>query len=255
MTQMQTEAAIKILGIESSPRSKNSQALFDSLSGIMLQGILEIASESSDVTTERINLSACRLNPCRGCFSDMETRCHFLCDYYEDDFRWIARKMMAADAVVFATPTYMGGMSAVLKMFFERWISFKAPRVDSSKTNKSLEECFALMRELADGKRDISNPLQGKVGAVVVAGSEIGQANTIKDIMYILNLYGFILPPQGFVYHTGHSMQPLEDVRRCFFENSWLQATTVTIARAMVQLIRATKPQAWVQMQHTLESS
>jgi hypothetical protein len=105
------------------------------------------------------------------------------------------------------------------------------------------------------GNRNISNPLQGKVGAVVVAGSEIGQANTIKDIMYILNLYGFILPPQGFVYHTGHSMQPLEDVRRCFFENRWLQAATVSIARAMVQLIQATKPHAWVQMQQTLESS
>jgi hypothetical protein len=111
------------------------------------------------------------------------------------------------------------------------------------------------MSELANGKLDISNPLQGKVGAVVVAGSEIGQANTIKDIMYFLNLYGFILPPQGFIYHTGHSMQPLEDVRRCFFENRWLQAATVTMAHAMVQLIRATKPLAWVQMQHTLESS
>jgi hypothetical protein len=84
---------------------------------------------------------------------------------------------------------------------------------------------------------------------------KIGQANTIKDIMYFLNLYGFILPPQGFIYHTGHSMQPLEDVRRCFFENRWLQAATVTMAHAMVQLIRATKPLAWVQMQHTLESS
>lgn len=251
---MQTDAAIKILGIESSPRRKNSHALFDSLSGIMLQGVLEVAAESVGVTTERINLSACRLKPCRGCFSDMETRCHFLCDCHEDDFRRIARKMIAADAVVFATPTYMGGMSAVLKMFFERWISFKAPPVESSQATKSLEECFALMSELADGQRDISNPLQGKVGAVVVAGSEIGQASTIKDILYILNLYGFILPPQGFIYHTGHSMQPLEDVRRCFFENRWLQAATVTMARSMVQLIQATKPVAWIQMHHLIEN-
>ncbi|MFO7686101.1 MAG: flavodoxin family protein, partial [Desulfobacterales bacterium] len=151
---MQTDPAIKILGIESSPRRKNSAALFDSLSGIMLQGVLEVAAESAGVTTERINLTACRLNPCRGCFSDMETRCHFLCDCHEDDFRRIARKMIAADAVVFATPTYMGGMSAVLKMFFERWISFKAPPVESSQATKSLEECFALMSELADGRLD-----------------------------------------------------------------------------------------------------
>jgi multimeric flavodoxin WrbA len=250
---MQTDATINILGIDSSPRHKSSHALFDSLSGIMLQGVLEIASETAGVTSERINLSACRLNPCRGCFSDMETRCHFLCDCYEDDFQRIARMMIEADAVVFATPTYMGGMSAVLKVFFERWISFKAPPVDSQKATKSLEECFELMSDLTSGKHDISNPLQGKVGAVVVAGSEIGQASTVKDILYILNLYGFILPPQCFLYHTGHSMQPLEDVRRCFFENRWLQVATVSMARSLVQLVRATQSLSWEQMQHTLE--
>jgi multimeric flavodoxin WrbA len=250
-----THTAIKILGIESSPRRKNSPSLFDSLSGIMLQGVLEIAGESAGVTTERINLSACRLNPCRGCFSDMETRCHFLCDCHEDDFQQIALQMINADAVVFATPTYMCGMSAMLKLFFERWISFKAPPVDSRNVTKSLDECFVLMRELVNGRLDISNPLQGKVGGIVVAGSEIGQASTVKDILYMLNLYGFILPPQCFIYHTGHSMQPLEDVRRCFYENRWLQAATSTMARAMVQLIQATKPLAWDQMQHTLESS
>ncbi|MDZ7580018.1 MAG: hypothetical protein U5R30_05195, partial [Deltaproteobacteria bacterium] len=86
-------------------------------------------------------------------------------------------------------------------------------------------------------------------------GSEIGQASTVKDILYILNLYGFILPPQGFIYHTGHSMQPLEDVRRCFYENRWLQAATVNMAHSMVQLIKATKPLSWGQMPHLVESS
>ena len=67
---------------------------------------------------------------------------------------------------------------------------------------------------MADGTLKASNPLQGKVGGIVVAGSELGQDNVAKEIMLILNLYGFILPPQCFIYHTGHSMQSLEEVRR-----------------------------------------
>mgnify|MGYP001814488872 FL=1 len=249
---MPLQKSIKILGIDSSPRRKKDHALFDSLSGIMLQGVLDLAAESKDVSFERLNLSTCRLNPCRGCFSDMETRCHFLCDCFEDDFKSIVRKMMTADAIVFATPTYMGGMSAVLKLFFERWISFKAPPVDPRNATKSLDECFDLLKDLADGKLKISNPLHGKVAGVVVAGSELGQASTLKEIMYILNQYGFILPPQGFIYHTGHSMQPLEDVRSSFYENCWLQEATAHLARALVQLITATKHLQWQPMQSTI---
>lgn len=245
--------SIHILGIESSPRRRNAHALFDSLSGIMLQGVLETAAEFGGATFERLNLTACRLHACRGCFSDMETRCHFLCDCYEDDFQWIARKMMAADAVVFATPTYMGGMSAVLKQFFERWISFKAPPVDPGKATKSLEECFALLEAAADGRLAMSNPLHGKVGGIVVAGSELGQAGTVKEIMYILNQYGFLLPPQGFIYHTGHSMQSLEDVRSRFYENRWLQEATTNLARGLVVLIEAARQRQWPRMPPVLD--
>jgi multimeric flavodoxin WrbA len=242
-----------ILGLESSPRRKHSHALFDSLSSIMLQGVLEVAGEYEGVATERINLSSCRLHPCRGCFSDMETRCHFLCDCHEDDFKMIAAKIMAADAVIFATPTYMAGMSGVLKLFFERWISFKAPPVDTRTATKSLDECFDLLKQMAAGQLAPLNPLQGKIGAVVVAGSELGQASTVREIMYLLNSYGFILPPQCFLYHTGHSMQSLEDVRTCFYENRWLQMATDTLARSMVQLIRATKHLSWPHVKHTVQ--
>ena len=250
---MQPDTSLIILGLESSPRRKHSHALFDSLSGVMLQGILDVAGEYDGVGTERINLNACRLYPCRGCFSDMETRCHFLCDCHDDDFKMIAGKVMAADAVIFATPTYMAGMSAVLKLFFERWISFKAPPVVARNATKSLDECFDLLKPLAADELQTINPLQGKVGAVVVAGSELGPASTAREIMYMLNSYGFILPPQCFLYHTGHSMQSLEDVRACFYENRWLQMATESLARSMVQLIRAIRHLSWPHVQHTVQ--
>ena len=213
-----------VLGISSSPRVKGSTAIFDSLSDIMLQGILEQTHEISGARVETVHLSQLNIHPCRGCFSDMETRCHFLCDCYDDDFKMVAQKVMAADGVILATPTYMFGMSSVLKRFLERWISFKAPPIDQGEASKSLDECFDLLHKLAEGTLKAANPLEGKVGAVVVAGSELGQDSVIREIMLTLNLYGFVFPPQAFLYHTGHSMQSLEEVRTSLYENKWLAA-------------------------------
>jgi multimeric flavodoxin WrbA len=242
----------KILGIKSSLRERDGHALYDSLSGIMLQGVLEKVREISDFTTETINLARLNLQPCRGCFSDMETRCHFLCDCYDDDFKMIAEKVMEADGIIFSTPTYMFGMSSVLKRFFERWISFKAPPIPQENATKSLDECFELIDKLEDGTIGANNPLQGKVGGIVVAGSELGQDNVAKEIMLILNLYGFILPPQCFIYHTGHSMQSLEDVREGFYKNQWLLMATENLARSMVQMIELTGGRSWPEMEKIL---
>jgi multimeric flavodoxin WrbA len=242
----------KILGINSSLRDRGEHALYDSLSGIMLQGVLEKVKEISGFSTETVSLAKLNIHPCRGCFSDVETRCHFLCDCYEDDFKTVAGKMMEADGIIFSTPTYMFGMSSVLKRFFERWISFKAPPIPQEKATKSLDECFELIESLERGTIKAANPLQGKVGGIVAAGSELGQDSVAKEIMLIMNLYGFILPPQCFIYHTGHSMQSLEDVREVFYQNQWLLMATENLARSMVQMIRLTKAQTWPEMEKIL---
>lgn len=246
---------IRILGINSSPRIRQSHALYESHCAIMLQDLMEAIREShKDCCTETIHLSRMNIHPCRGCFSDMETRCHFLCDCYDDDFEMIARKIMASDGIIFASPTYMFGMSSVLKQFFERWISFKAPPVPRDKATKSLNECFDLLEQMADGTLHFANPLQGKVGGVVVAGSELGQENVVKEIMLILNLFGFIFPPQGFIYHTGHSMQSMEEIRQSFYENQWLLNALENLAQSIVKMIRLTKGQKWPEMPSTLQS-
>jgi multimeric flavodoxin WrbA len=166
----------------------------------------------------------------------------------------IARKIIASDGIIFASPTYMFGMSSVLKQFFERWISFKAPPVPRDKATKSLNECFDLLEQMADGTLHFANPLQGKVGGVVVAGSELGQENVVKEIMLILNLFGFIFPPQGFIYHTGHSMQSMEEIRQSFYENQWLPNALENLAQSIVKMIRLTKGQKWPEMPATLQS-
>ncbi len=242
----------RVLGISSSPRLKQSEAIFDSLSAVMLQGVLERIQAISGAYVEIVHLSRLNIHSCRGCFSDMETRCHFLCDCYDDDFKMVAEKVMDADAVIFATPTYMFGMSSVLKRFLERWISFKAPPIDQGSSDKSLDECFDLLHKLGDGSLEAANPLEGKVGGVVVAGSELGQDSVIKELMLTLNLYGFVFPPQAFLYHTGHSMQSLEEVRNAFYENKWLTAATDALAHNLVQMIRVTRDVSWRRLPRTL---
>jgi hypothetical protein len=105
---------------------------------------------------------------------------------------------------------------------------------------------------MAQGDLETVNPLQGKVAGIVVAGSELGQENAAREIMLILNLYGFILPPQAFIYHTGHSMQSMEAVRASFYENEWLLHAMEKLARSMVQLIELTKGHPWPQMPKVL---
>ncbi len=244
---------IRILGINSSPRIKGSHALYDSHCAIMLQDLLDAIGEfCSDCVTEVIHLSQLNIHPCRACFSDMETRCHFLCDCYDDDFNEVARKMIQSDGIIFASPTYMFSMAGTLKQFFERWISFKAPPVCREKATKSLNECYELLEQMADGALTCTNPLRGKVGGIVVAGSELGQENVAKEIMLILNLYGFILPPQCFIYHTGHSMQSMEDVRNGFYENQWLVHALENLALSVVQMIQITKGRKWPEMPKVL---
>ena len=248
------ESMLNFLGIGSSPRARDNHAMYDSLSTVMLQSLLDTIQEISDeCVTEMILLNRLNIRPCRGCFSDMETRCHFLCDCFDDDFGRVARKIIDADGIIFATPTYLFGMSSTLRRFFERWISFKAPPVPREKATKSLDESFDLMHQMADGTLKVFNPLQGKVGGIIAAGSELGQDNVIKEIMLILNLYGFIFPPQCFVYHTGHTMQSLEEVRHCFYENQWLLIALENLAQSIVQLTRLTKNHQWCEMPKVLQ--
>jgi multimeric flavodoxin WrbA len=65
-------ASFKVIGISSSPRIKGQHCLYDSLSAIMLQGVMEKIGEQAEFATETIELYRHTIHSCRGCFSDME---------------------------------------------------------------------------------------------------------------------------------------------------------------------------------------
>lgn len=100
-----------------------------------------------------------------------------------DAWPGVREKMLAADILVIATPTWMGHMSSI------------ASRV--------MERLDAELSEL-DGQ---GRPLTfGKVALVAVVGNEDGAHKITADLFQGLNDVGFTIPAQGGVYWNGEAM-------------------------------------------------
>lgn len=104
-----------------------------------------------------------------------------------DEWPAIREKVMAADILVLATPTWMGQHSSV------------AQRV--------LERLDAELSEMDDEGRLLT---YGKVALAVVVGNEDG-AHHITAILYqALNDVGFTIPAQGGTYWNGQAMHTVD---------------------------------------------
>lgn len=100
-----------------------------------------------------------------------------------DDWPALREKMLAADIVLIATPTWAGQMSSVAMRVIER-----------------------LDAELSETD-DKGLPLvYGKVGGAVVVGNEDGAHAICAAIFQSLNDYGFTIPAAAATYWNGEAM-------------------------------------------------
>jgi multimeric flavodoxin WrbA len=100
---------MKILILKGSPREKgNSSVLADQLA---------LGAQKAEAQVERIALHGLDLRPCDGCDFCKETGACVL----KDDMQPIYTKLLAADAVVLASPIYWFTYSAQLKTCIDRW--------------------------------------------------------------------------------------------------------------------------------------
>jgi multimeric flavodoxin WrbA len=76
------------------------------------------AAESAGVTTEAICLRQHRIEFCRGCY-EIHGRPERKCAI-DDDMTELYARLSAADAYIFASPAYFGGMTGLLRTFFDR---------------------------------------------------------------------------------------------------------------------------------------
>jgi multimeric flavodoxin WrbA len=100
-----------------------------------------------------------------------------------DEWPAIRDQVLAADILVFVTPTWMGHMSSVAQRTLER-----------------------LDAELSEEREDGNPILFGKVAVVGVVGNEDGAHKITADLYQGLNDVGYTIPAQGGTYWNGEAM-------------------------------------------------
>lgn len=101
---------MKIVGIQSSPRGKNSSTLK------LLNAALEGASEDG-AEVEIIDIAKLKIQYCNACNSCHETG---VCSIQRDDFNTVLQKLLAADGIIWSSPNYINNITAQLKTVFDR---------------------------------------------------------------------------------------------------------------------------------------
>lgn len=101
-----------------------------------------------------------------------------------DEWPSIRERMLAADVLVVATPTWMGQHSSVAQRAMER-----------------------LDGELSEKDDEGRLLTYGKVAVVAVVGNEDGAHKISADLFQCLNDVGFTIPAGGVTYWNGEAMQ------------------------------------------------
>jgi len=123
-----------------------------------------------------------------------------------DEWPGIRAKILAADILVFATPTWMGNMSSVAQRVLER-----------------------LDAELSETDAEGRPILSGKVAVTVVVGNEDGAHSITAALYQALGDVGFSIPSQGGVYWNGEAMHTT-DYRDLLETPEKVASTTKTLA-------------------------
>ena len=96
----------------------------------------------------------------------------------------IRKKLLAADILIIATPTWVGQMTSMALKVIER-----------------------LDAELGETDEQGRLLTFGKVAAVVIVGNEDGAHKITADLLQCLNDVGFSIPAQAATYWNGEAMQ------------------------------------------------
>jgi multimeric flavodoxin WrbA len=145
---------MKALGIVGSPRKGGNTEI---LTTHCLKAIAEEGLDTELVSLAGLNVSGC--NACGYC------RDNDGCSI-KDDMQLIYEKMVAADAIIVASPVYFGSATALVKGLLERtgYMSFR------------------------------SDPFRGKVGGPLVVARRAGKNFTFMELMHWFHIKGLINP-------------------------------------------------------------
>ncbi|MFZ0011304.1 MAG: flavodoxin family protein [Halobacteriota archaeon] len=143
---------MKILGINGSPRGKNSRTL--KLVDAVLDGARQRGAETELVDIGTLDVRYCL--GCQVCYAEGEC-------VQEDDLSDLWEKMMRADGIVLGSPVYINGVTAQLKTVIDR---------------------------LADAIH--CQMLAGKYGCAVTTAGSSGISEVLSYMNYVLNALGAV---------------------------------------------------------------
>lgn len=98
-----------------------------------------------------------------------------------DQWPAVYEKILAADAIIFATPVWWGE--------------------HSSEIQRAIERLDAVHDIIMDGK---GSPLQGKLGGVIITGDSDGAEHIIGSTFNFFNALGLTIPPYASVSVLSH---------------------------------------------------
>lgn len=132
-----------------------------------------------------------------------------------DEWPAIRRRILAAEILVFATPTWLGRPSSI------------AQRV--------LERMDAMLSEADEAKRPVA---YNHVAGVVVTGNEDGAHHVISEVAGALGDIGFTIPGQAWTYWN-KGPGPGEDYSETDEGHEWSHSTGRAAAANLLAVARA----------------
>jgi len=251
---------IRVLGVSGSARDELDMAQEDSNSGELLKRCLGYCQELG-AETEFLQLKKYNINYCKACYSTVNTQCHFYCSCYpkgtprgDDMSNIIYDKILAADAIIFATPVNNFKISTLMATFIDRCISLDGslyPANPESPKDKALNIKHMKFIELtADNNIPGSGMLRrfaGKVGGIIATGHEEGTSMAISSLYMTFTHFGMLFPPFSNMYamssvcNSTYKDKPLV-LSDCYREEIKALASNVVLA---AKLAKQCKTSEW----------
>jgi multimeric flavodoxin WrbA len=122
---MEMNRTVKILGVVGSPRKKGNTHL-------LVSKILDGAREKG-AKTEILFLNDLTIRECDGCHVCWKGK---QCSK-KDDMNKVYPKIIQSDVIIFGTPVYWYGPTALMKCFIDRFVFFNCPENRAKITGKS----------------------------------------------------------------------------------------------------------------------
>jgi len=184
---------MKIFAVNSSPRKKNSNT--DRILLPFLEGAKEAGAE-----VELVYLYDKKIKPCLGCYNCWFKTPGECCQ--KDDMDELLPAMMGSDVIVYATPLYVFGMTAQMKLLLDRIIPSAEPFIELTDAGHCTHPARA-------GERD--------AGMVVVSNCGFHEIDNFDEMMAHFRiiarhsktkLLGALLRPEGEFLAWGEKLMP-----------------------------------------------